>query len=283
MLTADEKNHVISNANDELSHQLFRLDSIFPHIAGEISEEARLGSLTHWAYSNRTTTKTTGHERPRREAASHFAHNLEAEHASRSEARREAVLARKQRRNADADFDDARGRKGAGPRGRAAAGDADSVTGAGGAKRRRVEKPATVQTGGTAMERSASGVTSTGRTASKDGVEVKKRSRTSNAPTTTRKRYLSRLLPTSTMARYSNLCTGTIRPPPIRTHPCPRPWSEPSTRRDLPPVLVRATDHNRLEPVKRRRLLANARLRPPGIAPVTVSLLALKLPGQVLI
>lgn len=189
MLTADEKNHVISNANDELSHQLFRLDSIFPHIAGEISEEARLGSLTHWAYSNRTATKTTGHERPRREAASHFAHNLEAEHASRSEARREAVLARKQRRNADADFDDARGRKGAGSRGRAAAGDADSVTGAGATKRRRVEKPAAVQTGGTAMERSASGVTSTGRAASKDGVEVKKRSRATNAPATTRKRY----------------------------------------------------------------------------------------------
>ncbi|KOC17233.1 PHD finger domain protein [Aspergillus flavus AF70] len=192
MMTADEKNHVISNANDELDRQLLRLDTIFPFIAGEISDEARLGSLTHWAYSNRNAVKTTTNERPRREAASNkdLAHALhEAEVASRSEARREAVLARKQRRtHADSDFDDARasGRKGQSGKARgAAANDASAVAGQAGAsgqtKRRKVERPPTVDTGA-AMERSASGAGASGRAGSKDATDAtKKRSRAPNA------------------------------------------------------------------------------------------------------
>lgn len=202
MMTADEKNHVISNANDELDRQLLRLDTIFPFIAGEISDEARLGSLTHWAYSNRNAVKTTTNERPRREAASNkdLAHALhEAEVASRSEARREAVLARKQRRaHADSDFDDARasGRKGQSGKARgAAANDASAVghgqVGASGqTKRRKVERPPAVDTGA-AMERSASGAGTSGRAGSKDAADAtKKRSRAPNANATgARKRY----------------------------------------------------------------------------------------------
>ena len=188
MVTADEKNHVITNANDELDHQLYRFDSIFPFIAGEVSEEARLGSLTHWAYSNKNSAKAAGsslNERPRREIASsnnqHLTHTLhDAEVASRSEARREAVLARKQRRNhADSDFDETRtsgARKGAVARARtgiggdpssapdsAATGITTTGAGAAQAKRRRVEKPQTMLTGAS-MERSLSGAyNSTGR------------------------------------------------------------------------------------------------------------------------
>ncbi|GAB1203946.1 hypothetical protein APSETT445_002591 [Aspergillus pseudonomiae] len=193
MMTADEKNHVISNANDELDRQLLRLDTIFPFIAGEISDEARLGSLTHWAYSNRNAVKTTTNERPRREAASNkdLAHALhEAEAASRSEARREAVLARKQRRtHADSDFDDARagGRKGQSGKARGAAANDASAVGHGQAgasgqtKRRKVERPPTVDTGA-AMERSASGAGASGRAGSKDAADAtKKRSRAPNA------------------------------------------------------------------------------------------------------
>lgn len=193
MMTADEKNHVISNANDELDRQLLRLDTIFPFIAGEISDEARLGSLTHWAYSNRNAVKTTTNERPRREAASNkeLAHTLhEAEIASRSEARREALLARKQRRtHADSDFDDARagGRKGQSGKVRgAAANDAPAVGNgqvgtSGQTKRRKVERPPAVDTSA-AMERSASGAGASGRAGSKDAPDAtKKRSRAPNA------------------------------------------------------------------------------------------------------
>ncbi|KAJ5814956.1 Zinc finger PHD-finger [Penicillium riverlandense] len=176
MMTADEKNHVISNANEELDRQIVRLDTVFPYIAGEISEEARLGSLEHWAYSNKSAAKTATNERPRREAVSqrrvltHAFH--EAEAATRSEARREAVLARKQRRaQVDMDYEDTRpgSRKTAGARVR---GDAD------GAKRRKVER-AMAMDSGTPMDRSAS---SRGGVNSKDAAE-KKRSRAPNPNT----------------------------------------------------------------------------------------------------
>ncbi|RDW57047.1 putative PHD finger domain protein (Ing1) [Aspergillus mulundensis] len=202
MMTADEKNHVISNANDELDRQLMRLDSIYPFIAGEISDEARLGSLTHWAYSNRNASKTTTNERPRREVASNkdLAHALhEAEVASRSEARREAVLARRHRRaQPDSDLDDARAagsRKGQSNKSRVAGGDHGSLghnqSGAGGsgqAKRRRVERPVTAEAGA-AMERSASGAGVSGRAVSKDATDAtKKRSRAPNTNAAARKR-----------------------------------------------------------------------------------------------
>ncbi|KAL5336766.1 hypothetical protein BJX70DRAFT_371476 [Aspergillus crustosus] len=200
MMTADEKNHVISNANDELDRQIMRLDSIYPFIAGEISDEARLGSLSHWAYSNRDAPKTTAAERPRREAASNkdLVHALqEAEAASRSETRREAVMARRQRRgHADSDLDEARAagnRKGQGNKNRVPAGDGalrhnqpGTMGSSGQAKRRKVERPAVE---GAAMERSASGAGASARTTSKDGTEpIKKRPRAPNTNAAARKR-----------------------------------------------------------------------------------------------
>lgn len=205
MMTADEKNHVITNANDELDHQLFRLKTVYPYISGEVSEEARLGSLTHWAYTNRAAAKpvTTANERPRREAASGHSHFVQSLHdpegvTHRSEARREP--SRKQRRNhADLDSDDIRTvtqRKGGAGKARANAGDnADSGLSTSAPKRRKVvEKPTPVHTGGTAMERSVSAVTNNGRAASKDSLnaEAKKRVRAPNAVSSAgRKRYLS--------------------------------------------------------------------------------------------
>lgn len=202
-MTADEKNHVISNANDELGHQITRLDTVFPYIAGEVSDESRLGSLTHWAYSNRGTVTKTTNERPRREAAA--AKELaaqEAESLSRSEARREAVVARKHRRGHADEFDDARAsgaRKSHGAKARAggtaAAGEHTAIDGTTGAtaatKRRKVERlPAE---SGTAMERTVSGTSNAGRAASKDtpgSDATKKRSRAPNSnPTAARKRY----------------------------------------------------------------------------------------------
>ncbi|KAJ5570108.1 uncharacterized protein N7459_009538 [Penicillium hispanicum] len=190
MMTADEKNHVISNANEELDRQVVRLDTVFPYIAGEISEEARLGSLTHWAYSNKSAAKAATTERPRREAVSNrqdLAHALhEAEAASRSEARREAMQARKQQRRApvDADYEDSRGaRKNNSGKSRG-----DNAMENAAPKRRKVERPAAMDIGAP-MERSASGPAGQRATA-KDAGE-KKRSRAPNAgAAAARKRYV---------------------------------------------------------------------------------------------
>ncbi|KXS95867.1 hypothetical protein AC578_7879 [Pseudocercospora eumusae] len=54
----DEKIVVLSEANRVLKLQHMRLDSVMPQLENEISEEARLGSMTHWAYfDNRQKTK----------------------------------------------------------------------------------------------------------------------------------------------------------------------------------------------------------------------------------
>ena len=113
MLTGlDEKNHVMLTAMEGLDKQLARLDSSYPYIAQEVSEEARLGSKTHWAYRDRTTDKraTTAAERTRH-ATTHLASTTAIQDAdgaaARSEVRREALAARKQRNHhVDSDFDD---------------------------------------------------------------------------------------------------------------------------------------------------------------------------------
>ncbi len=113
----DEKNAVLSSANLTLSRQLDRMDSSFAHLGSEISDEARYGSTRHWAYADKESKKTGGtNERTRREVAS--ANNLAAAAlavhegdiaATRSEARREAMLANRKNRgkHVDSDFDDA--------------------------------------------------------------------------------------------------------------------------------------------------------------------------------
>ena len=169
--TLDEKNHVLNTANDSLDKQMKRCNSSYPHIEDEISEEARYGSLTHWAYTDKSAEKKgmIAGERTRRAAntAAVAAAQQEAEGAAmRSEARREALAARKNRnQHVDSDFDDGRAisknPKSSG-KGRKAA-DANLSTGVGlgivnGAatlnKRRKIEKPA----GGLPVERAMASV-----------------------------------------------------------------------------------------------------------------------------
>ena len=152
LMTLDEKNHVMNTAIEGLEKQLKRCQSSYPHIEDEISEEARLGSMNHWAYNTDKATEKKGMvagERTRR-AANHLAAENEPA-AVRSEARREAVAARKGRQaNVDSDFDDVRsyGKKAQSiAKGRKAG---DTVYGLGIAnapvpsnKRRKIEKPAT--------------------------------------------------------------------------------------------------------------------------------------------
>lgn len=109
----DEKNHVMSTANDILDKQLARCESSFRHLGNEISDEARFGSSTHWAYIAKTAQKkgTLAVERNRRDGANPTT-GAGPEHdgvVSRSEMRREALAARKNRNHQpDPEFDDGR-------------------------------------------------------------------------------------------------------------------------------------------------------------------------------
>ncbi|KAL9631989.1 MAG: hypothetical protein Q9164_005586 [Protoblastenia rupestris] len=183
LMTLDEKNHVMNTAIDGLEKQLKRCQSSYPYIEGEISEEARLGSMTHWAYNSEKPTEKKGMmagERTRR-AANHLAAENDGA-AMRNEARREANAARKGRNaNVDSDFDDVRhygkkaqnggkGRKGGDtPHGLAILNAAGPPS-----KRRKVEKPGI---GGFAMERAMSSVyasSNRGASPALDGAAKKK-------------------------------------------------------------------------------------------------------------
>lgn len=156
LVTLDEKNHVLNTALDSLDKQMKRCNSSYPHIEDEISEEARYGSLNHWAYTEKTAEKKgiMAGERTRR-AANAAAANAAAQEAEgaavRSEQRREALAAKKNRnQNLDSDFDDGRAiskKAQAGGKGRKAADAAlgNSIglgitNGAPPSKRRKVEK-----------------------------------------------------------------------------------------------------------------------------------------------
>jgi hypothetical protein len=108
----EEKIAVLSTANQALQRHLDRMLSSYNHIPEEVSEEARLGNPKHWAYVTEKETKKAP-ERSRRDVqganalAAAAAAMQDSEAASRSEARREAVAARKSRAQAvDSDFDD---------------------------------------------------------------------------------------------------------------------------------------------------------------------------------
>jgi hypothetical protein len=111
LVSLDEKNHVISTAAEALNKQLARIDDCFPYIELEACEEARYGSTTHWAYPENRVVKTGSGGASRREIQS--ANNLTAagqqvaeEAAARSDARKQALLAKKSNKHPHGDFDD---------------------------------------------------------------------------------------------------------------------------------------------------------------------------------
>jgi hypothetical protein len=111
LVSLDEKNHVISTAAEALNKQLARIDDCFPYVELEVSEEARYGSSTHWAYPENRVPKAGV---SRREIAS--ANNIAAavqhiaadEAAARSDARKQALLDKKKGKNqhVESDFDE---------------------------------------------------------------------------------------------------------------------------------------------------------------------------------
>jgi hypothetical protein len=201
LVSLDEKNHVISTAGEALNKQLARIDDVFPFIELEVSEEARNGSTTHWAYPENRMPKSSGVSRREIAAAnslSAVAIQMAEEAAARSDARKQAIAAKKKNQHLDSDFDDHDSRnkekKLHGNSKVRKAADASlsvglSITNGAGTngnppKRRKVNN------GGNGMERSLSSVFGTNGTASKTKVasprdtpqpEAKKRSRTSVA------------------------------------------------------------------------------------------------------
>ncbi|KKZ61882.1 hypothetical protein EMCG_03581 [[Emmonsia] crescens] len=257
MITTDEKNHVLWNANNELEKQVRRINTTFPYVEGEISEEARLGSLTHWAYSNKTAAKTPGNtsERPRRETASTRDQNMAA--AFEGEARREGVSRKHRRNHADADGEDGRipSRKNTGGKGRSGETPANGTIpiGAGGAvassaapaKRRRVEKPPPTATApATVMERPASAATNigAGRGALKDVAAtdvVKKRIRAPNANPAGRKRTNTAASATGSPALLPSPAVPSLNPSTKAASPAPNTIPRPpSSRSQLASIQV---------------------------------------------
>ncbi|KAH7156778.1 hypothetical protein EDB81DRAFT_787904 [Dactylonectria macrodidyma] len=123
LVSLEEKNHVISTANEALQAQLARIDDVWPHLENEFSEETKWGSTTHWAYPENRTGRSSQADRARRDGAaaiSAAAQALADEAAARSDARKQAVLAKKASRNQtnnannahnhDDEFDDHEGR-----------------------------------------------------------------------------------------------------------------------------------------------------------------------------
>ncbi|KND94274.1 Transcriptional regulatory protein PHO23 [Tolypocladium ophioglossoides CBS 100239] len=181
LVSLEEKNHVISTANEALQRQLARVEDVWPYLENEFSDEAKWGSTTHWAYPENRNGKASNTERARRDGAaaiSAAAQALADEAAARSDARKQAVQAKRNQKNQhhDSDADEHTGRhKGEGSkkthgnkarRTAAAAAAADGGVGLGisGAsatngnppqKRRKVEK---TTNGGESMDRAMSGV-----------------------------------------------------------------------------------------------------------------------------
>ncbi|KAF2690234.1 hypothetical protein K458DRAFT_413057 [Lentithecium fluviatile CBS 122367] len=188
--TLDEKLVVLGGAIATKDRGLARMNGSYSHLDEEISEEARYGSLTHWAYADKEEKKKGGasHERQRREvvsannlaAAAQHVHDVDSI-AAKSEARREAMLANKRNRHQhnDSDFDDRPAKK---PQKRkavaadAAAGETRNIGlgiisngGPPQGKRKKTEKALAAAAAAPPMERSLSGALRAAGTGGRSG------------------------------------------------------------------------------------------------------------------
>jgi hypothetical protein len=184
LVSLEEKNHVISTANEALQKQLGRIEDLWPQLENEFSDEAKWGSTTHWAYLENRIAKANNNsqaERSRREGAatlSAAAQQLAEEAAARSSDRKQALAAKKNSKNSQATEADTDGKpqeqvskkshntgKSRKPAGDAAGGvglgisNPQAANGANPApKRRKVENKQANNSGGAAMEKAMSSV-----------------------------------------------------------------------------------------------------------------------------
>ncbi|KFZ08167.1 hypothetical protein V502_09508 [Pseudogymnoascus sp. VKM F-4520 (FW-2644)] len=287
LVSLDEKNHVISTATEALDKHLARLADCLPFVEGEISEEARHGSTKHWAYTeNRVVNKPN--ERSRRENANvnHLTNAAAAaaaeEAAARSDARKQAMLAKKGRTQlAESDFDDNTDHRkdnnkrphGNTKKGRPAdTSNSGATTNGGGAhgnppsKRRKVDKG---PNGGAVMERSISsvygsnGVGPKGKTNSPRGTPLPDPKKRSKAAASTNGQPRKR-----TAAANSNAMSPRLASSPVRSSV----QEIKSNRNSPPPANGRPTAmrarQNSLQNVvdsSRPRASSSASIKPNGI------------------
>lgn len=115
LVSLEEKNHVLSTANEALQKHITRIEDVWPYLEDEYTDEAKWGSTSHWAYPENRVGKASQAERTRRDGAaaiSAAAQALADEAAARSDARKQAVQAKKSLKNnhLESDFDDPDGR-----------------------------------------------------------------------------------------------------------------------------------------------------------------------------
>ncbi|PQE34061.1 hypothetical protein CJF32_00002891 [Rutstroemia sp. NJR-2017a WRK4] len=300
LVSLDEKNHVISTAGEALNKQLSRLDHIFPHIENEVSEEARYGSLTHWAYPENRAPKTAAGGNSRRDVASvnslsAAAQQLAEEAAARSDARKQAMLAKKGKtqQHADSDFDDTHdGRKvdsNKKPHGnskvrKAAAAEPSVGVGLGitnGAgtnvnppsKRRKVEKAPPV---GVPMERALSGVFGSNGTTTKSKAGSP---RGTPAPEGPKKR--PRAAPNGQARKRNNTVTSTAMSPSLASSPIrstfpdiikPPGRGSPAPGIATRPASIRARQNSVQSLADTARRPSSASIKPNGNTPGTPDL-----------
>ncbi|KAJ3554950.1 hypothetical protein NPX13_g10474 [Xylaria arbuscula] len=258
LIPLEEKLHVISTANEALSKHLSRINDVWPHLENEFSDEAKWGSTTHWAYPENRINRANQAERSRRDGAAVItaaAQQLQVEEAAaRSDARKQALMAKKGLKNQhqDSDADDHENKqKGDPPKKTQGGGKSrktvESTTPVGlgittGAaangnppsKRRKVENNTKAVNGGQPMERAMSSVY--GSTAPKP---KNPSPRATPAPEPTKKR---KALPTAngiskkskTAAVSAAVVSPSIPSPPT---PQPNPGDKPTARGSpAPPV-----------------------------------------------
>lgn len=239
----DEKNLVLAEANRVLALQLLRVDSVMPHVENEISEEARLGSMTHWAYSdNRQKKAAPAAAANRRDvaatnnlaAAANAIHETEIAQARRDAGRevakeRHAGKGKRQQEQLDSDFDDkpkkapakvAGKSKAAAAAGQAALAGLGISTNGEPVKRRKVDKGLAAP----GMERSMSGMSAKGAKAAKEtprstpAVEpTKKVPKAKPAPTVPKKRVANSAQNSPMLASsplHSSFIVANMEPPP---------------------------------------------------------------------
>ncbi|OTB04846.1 hypothetical protein M426DRAFT_320429 [Hypoxylon sp. CI-4A] len=117
LVSLEEKNHVMTTANEALSKELGRMSDVWPYVEAEFSEEAKWGSTTHWAYPENRINRANQAERSRRDGAATItaaAQQVAEEAAARSDARKQALIAKKGLKNQhqDSDADDHNNHKG---------------------------------------------------------------------------------------------------------------------------------------------------------------------------
>jgi hypothetical protein len=298
LVSLEEKIHVISTANEALSKHLARINDVWPHLQNEFSDEAKWGSTTHWAYpENRVNRGANQTERSRRDGAAFItaaAQHLQVEEAAaRSDARKQALIAKKALKNQhqDSDVDDHEGKQKGEPSSRKTQGGSKARKGAAepaapvglgitsGAttngnpptKRRKVENTAKAVNGGQPMERAMSSVYGANAPKPKNASP-----RATPAPEPTKKR---KALPTanSISKKSKTAVAATAAVSPLIPSPTPQPLQgdKPVGRASPAPSTIvprPATSRARQNSIQsnlengRQRPTSSASNRPNGVA-----------------